>query len=820
MLQDFGYALRTLRKAPGFTAVAVLSLALGIGANSAIFSLASGLIFRPLPVPDASGVVSVQSVMRGEKLGGLLQYSPVSYLDFLDLRSRSESYTGLVASQYVPFGFTLDQNALPQMKFGAEVSGDFFRLLGVPPAAGRDFRSDEDRVPGRDAVVMLGYDLWKSEFSASPAALGKTIYLNGLPFTVIGVVPASFTGPQPLILASIYVPLAMSHRLAGESAPNSLDRRADRVMFAFGRLRPGVTLAQAAAEARVISGQLAAAYPDTNRTCTLVADGELKARALQDPLDVTLTLALLSLSGMVLLIACANVMNLMLSRGRARSREIAVRLAIGASRARLIRQFLAESLIIAAAGGFLGLILAQAGADLFSQLRIPSDVPIILDFHVDPRVLALTAATALLSAILAGLAPAFRSTRPDLTPALKPGSADGGKRRQFFGRNALVIGQVAGSLLLLIFATQAYRGVETLLAGPAGFRTDHVLTATFDPSLARYTPAQTSEFYRRLLDRARSLSTVQSAALTEVVPFLQGGTPTRVVPDGYRFPAGAEAASVIADAVSEDYFATMDIPIVEGRPFAVTDRADTPRVAVVNQLFARKYYPNQSAVGRRFRLDSLGGPTVEIVGVARQSKYFFPIEPPLDYLYMSLAQTPRSGMTLLLHTSTPPGTLAAPLRNLVRSLDSAQPVIGIRTMEEIYDQRARKTLSILIQTLGGMGLLGLALALVGLYGLMTYSVGLRQREIGIRMAVGANRLGVLRMVLRQGLILAGSGVAIGLTVFLLVSAPVMKLVGARSFNVTILTLVCAGLLGAAALGAYLPARRASLVDPNTVLRSE
>jgi predicted permease len=642
MLQDFGYALRTLRKTPGFTAVAVLSLALGIGANSAIFSLANGLIFRPMHVPNASQVIVVQSQMRGESLGGLLQYTPVSYPDFLDLRNRSQS----------------------------------------------------------------------------------------------------------------------------------------------------------------------------------LADTEVGARSSSDPLDLTLLVGLLSLSGVVLLIACANVMNLMLSRGRARSREIAVRMAIGAGRGRLIRQFLTESLIIAFAGAILGLLVAQAGADLFSQIRVPSDIPLVLNFDLDPRVLLFTALVAVVSAVLSGLAPAFRSSRPDLSTALKPGSADGGKRRILFGRNALVVGQVTASLLLLVLATQSYRGVQYLLSAPPGFRTDHLLTAAFDPSLARYTPEQTAEFYKHLLERASTLGGVRTAALAEAVPYIPGGKQDRVVPEGYRLPAGTEALSVITDTVSEDYFSSVGIPIVEGRSFGTADRADAPRVAIVNQLFASRYYPNQSAVGRHFRLEGPAGPVVQIVGVAKQSKYLFPIEPPIDYIYLPLGQNAKTGMTLLLQTADAPGTLAGPLRDLVRSLDAGQPVIGIRTMADIFDQRARGTLGILIQTIGAMGLLGLVLALVGLYGLMTYSVGRRQREIGIRMAIGADRTGVLSMVLKQGLVLAGTGVAIGLAVLILLNKPVMRLVGAKSFDWGLLALTAAGLLGAAAVGAYLPARRASLVDPNLVLRQE
>jgi predicted permease len=591
-------------------------------------------------------------------------------------------------------------------------------------------------------------------------------------------------------------------------------------MLVYGRLRPGVNLKQAAAETKGISQQLAQMYPDSNRTCTLVADTEVGARSASNPLDITLLVGLLSLSGVVLLIACANVMNLMLSRGRARSREIAVRMAIGAGRGRLIRQFLTESLIIAFAGGILGLLVAQAGADLFSQVRVPNDIPLVLNFDLDPRVLFFTALVAVASAVLSGLAPAFRSSRPDLSTALKPGSADGGKRRLLFGRNALVVGQVAASLLLLVLATQLYRGVEYLLSAPPSFRTDHLLTATFDPSLARYTPAQTAEFYKHLLERARSLGGVKTAALAEALPYIPGGTQDRVVPEGYRLPAGTEAVSAITDTVSEDYFSSIGIPIVEGRAFETTDRADAPRVAIVNQLFAGRYYPNQSAVGRRFRLKGPAGPLVEIVGIARQSKYLFPIEPPIDYIYLPLGQNAKTGMTLMLQTADAPATLAGPLRDLVRSLDAGQPVIGIRTMEDIFDQRARETLGILTKAIDALALLGLVLALVGLYGLMTYSVGRRQREIGIRMAIGSDRIVVLKMVLKQGLVLAGTGVAIGLAILMLLSKPVMRLVGAHSFDWGRLALTAAGLLAAAAVGAYLPARRASLVDPISVLRQE
>ncbi len=827
MLQDLEYALRTLRKTPGFTAIAAISLALGIGANSAIFSLADGLLLRPMPVPNASQIIVVQSRLRGESIGGILAYSDVSYPDYSDLRKTSQSFESLSAVEYTPFGFTLDKNALPRLKYGVVTSENFFHVMGIDPVLGRIFRRDDFEPPS--PVAVLGYDLWKTEFAGSPDVLGRTIYLNGLAFTVIGVTPQSFTGPNPLLAASLYAPIAMLPHLAGDPHPSQLELRGDRSFSVHGRLKPGVTVKQAEAELGVVSRQLADAYPDADRSLELSPATDIDSRFRQDPLDTQLIFFLLALSAAVLLIACANVMNLMLSRGQARAREIAVRLAIGASRNRLVRQFLAESLVLAMLGGTLGLLVAQLGTDLFSQIRIPGDIPITLNFGLDQRALWFTLAASVLSCVLFGLLPALRSTKPDLTPALKPGVTGNGKRRRFFGRSSLVVGQVAASLLLLVLATQCFHGASVVLASPTGFRTDHILTATFDPSLARYTREQTSEFYRHLLDRSHELPGVRAAALTEMVPMLpNGGSQLRIVPEGYQLPAGATAASVVSSAVSEDYFTALDIPIVAGRAFTLTDRADTPLVAIVNQIFADKYFPKQDAVGKRFTVEVNGNDRqmVQIVGVARRSKYFFPIEPPVDFVYLPIAQRARTavtvptGMTLMLYTSGTPSALTAPLRDMVRTLDVGQPVIGIRSMEDIYDQRATKTLNVILGTIAGMGLLGLALALIGLYGLMTYTVGLRQREIGIRMAIGANRAGVMGMVVKQGLTLAGLGVAIGLALWLLMSRPVMTLVGASSFSWGLLALVAGGLLGVAGIGAFLPARRASLVDPNRVLRAE
>lgn len=442
----------------------------------------------------------------------------------------------------------------------------------------------------------------------------------------------------------------------------------------------------------------------------------------------------------------------------------------------------------------------------------------MVDVKLDPTVLVFALLVSVASAILFGLAPALKVTKPDLVSALKTGRTSDGKR-PLWGRNALVIAQVAGSLLLLVFATQAYRGASIVLSSPAGFRTQHMLLASFNPTLARDSMEQTSQFYRRLLDQGRTLPHVKSAALSQALPLL-GGVPIRVIPEGVQLPPGTEALSVFSNVVSEGYFNTIGVPVVEGREFQLTDRADTERLAIINEQFARKYYPNHDAVGRRLRLNGADGPFVQIIGVAKQSKYLFPSERPTEYLYLPWAQNPTAAMTLMLQTDGPSDGVAGPMRDLVRSLDSRQPVYGIRSIEEFFDLRATKTIGILTQAIAGLGVLGLILALVGLYGLMTYSVSLRQREIGIRMAVGADQASVVMMVLKQGLILAGSGVLIGLAMSLGAAKSTANLVGAQGFSLPLVALVALALLAMAALGAYIPARRASRVDPITVLRQE
>jgi len=818
MLHDLRYALRMLRHNPRFALVAIVSLALGIGANAAIFSLADVLLFPRLSVPNPLGIMVVQSQFRGESLGNISKYSYFSIPDFNDFQKENNSFAGLTAFQFSQFGFAADKAAQPQVKFGVMVSGDFFSALDVHPELGRAFRPDEDKVPGRDAVVVLGHDLWETALGSDPDIIGRRIFLNGLQFTVVGLAPKLFNGPNNWLRTDLYVPLAMQPALTGGLPQDELEARGNRAVMVMGRLKPGIRVRKADAEANVISKRLAEAYPKTNRTCSFVVMTYRESQII--PISAELALFMSGLAAVVLLIACANVMNLMLSRASARSREIAVRLAIGAGRGRLVRQLLTEGLVIAILGGALGLLVAQAGANLFSQLRIPSDVPIVVDVKLDPEVLLFALAVSVASVILFGLAPALQSTKPDLVSALKAGGAALDRRRRFLGRNALVIAQVAGSLVLMVMATQAYRGAKVVSSSPTGFRTNHVLTASFNPTLARDSVEQTKDFYRRLEDQVRTLSGVKSATLAQTMPMIPGAWARRVIPEGVQLPNGTEALSVFSNIVSDGYFASFGVPLVEGREFEKTDKENTPQVVIVNEEFARRYYPHESAIGKRLRLNGPAGPFAEIIGVAKQSKYVFPIESPMEYIYLPLAQNPVAAMTLLLETEGPSTGETTALRDLVRRLDSRQPIYDIRSIEEFLDVRITQTFGLMIEAIGGLAVLGLALALIGIYGLMTYAVSLRQREIGIRMAVGASEAAVVKTVLKQGMILAGSGVLIGLLLTLATGKPTAAMVGGQGFHLPLVALVTLALLGMAALGAYLPARRASRVDPNIVLRQE
>lgn len=815
MLQNLRLASRMLRKNPGFTLVAVCSLAIGIGATSAMFSWADALLLRPLPVLKPSQIVTVRSSSPSNPSNN------VSYRDYVDFRDHNRSFDGLMAYSLAPFGLSEKPDALPQLKYGLFASGNLFNVLGVEPALGRGFRPDEDKVPGRDAVVVLSHDLWISQFGADRSVIGRKVRLNGTEFTIIGVAPEHFTGVDQYFRPALFVPIAMSARVGQQDA---LEKRDNRWLTVKGRLKPGVTVAQAQADLASIASALERMYPDTNRNQKARVETELQLRVEQDPPDAHLIAMLMTLALSVLLVACANVAGLLLSRARARSREIAVRLAIGAGRGRLIQQLLLESLLIALIGGAAGVAVAYGGVKFFNQIQVPSDLPIVLSAQLDGRVLLFTLALSLASTVLFGLTPAIRSTRSDLVPALKAADADMGARRRLWGRNLLVVCQIAISLVLLTVSTILFRGFAEEIKAP-GFRTDHLLMMSFNPALVRYSDTQTQQFYKQLLKKARSAPGVKSAAWTLDIPFMPDQDGDAVAPEGYQFPAGQQTANVFSDTVGDQYFETLGIAILRGRAFLESDTADTPRVAVVNEQFAKHYWPNQDAIGKRFHLTNARGPLVQIVGIAKTTKYLWIAEPPTEYIYLPLAQHAEPRMTLIAESESDSAALAPVLRQAVKTLDPNMPSYGVRTMDDLYKQRAIKTGTIITQTVGGLGLMGLVLAMVGLYGLVAYSVSRRTREIGIRMAIGADRTKVARMVLKQGLILAFIGIAIGVIGSVEADKVLAFMFGGPTAISTeevmiIFLLMPLTLLMVTLVATYAPARRASLIDPMRALRDE
>ncbi|HEY7304328.1 MAG TPA: ABC transporter permease [Bryobacteraceae bacterium] len=824
MLKSIRRAARVLRKNPTFTIVAVCSLAIGIGATSAMFSFADALLLRPLPVLEPGQVVAVTTASSS----AFGTNSQISYPDYVDFRDRNRSFSGLVAAAYGTFGFSPDQGTQPRMKFGLFVSGNLFRVLGVDPTIGRGFRDAEDQAEGRDAVVVLGHDFWVSQFGASPSVVGSRIRLNGIEFTVVGVAPEHFTGIDTFLRPALFIPLAMSPRLGSQNNftvahENSLNRRDIRWLIVKGRLRPGVGVAQAQADLSAIAAQLQRMYPQTNRNQRIIVQSEFQLRARQSPPNTAMVAMLLLLSLCVLLVACANVAGLLLSRARARSREVAVRLAIGADRGDLVRQLLLENLLLAVLGGAAGIVIAYAGAKFFSRIPIPSDLPIVFVVGLDRRVLLFTLVISLFSTLLFGLTPALRSTRPDLVPALKAADADAMGHHRLWGRNLIVSGQVALSLVLLIISAVLLQGFRAeLLRGP-GFRTDHLYLTGFDTQLIHYSEEQTRHFYKELLDRIRSAPGITSATLASNVPLL-GGDAIAIVPEGYQLPRGEESVTIFDSRVSDGYFSTLGIRILQGRPFLESDQANTPPVAVVNQQFANHYWPRGDALGKRFHMKNTSGPLVQIVGIAKTTKYFWIAEPPLDYIYLPYTQNPRSALTIIAGSGTPDASGVAPvLRNIVRGLDANMPVFDERTMQNFYEQRAVKTSGIIAQSVAGLGLMGLILAMIGLYGLVAYSVSRRTREIGIRMAIGADRQSVIRMILKQGLILGSAGVVAGLIISMFATRVITSRIWVASFehiSPLLFLVISLPLLVITVLATYPPARRAALIDPMRALREE
>ena len=818
-LDDARYATRSLSRTSGLTAFVVITLALGIGMTSGTFSMVDALIFRPYPVPHAGGVLTLASTTHDSNL------EDFSYREYLDIRDKTNSYDGVIANADMEaVGFSAEPLATPRVRGGMMVSGNYFHVLGVEPRLGRGFREDEDQVPGRDAVVVLGPDFWKHEFASDPGVLGKHIRLNGTEFIVIGVAPETFSGMLIFGHPDFYMPLAMARVFSTNLQKNFFEDRDDRELSVSARLKPGTTLQQARNELVVVAKDFEREYPKVNRSRGAAVYTQFEARTRED-LNWKFGVIFVILALAVLLVASTNVAGLLLSRARARTCEIAIRLAIGAGRFRLIRLLLTESLMLASLGGLAGIAIGYGIVEWFQSFQnvvFMTDLPLSVPFRMDTRVLLASLALSALSALLCGLAPALESTRLDLVNALKSADVDVPGRKRLWGRNVLVVAQVSASLMLLTASFLMVRGFQNTLREGTSFAKDHLLMASFDPRLVQYNRAQTQQFYKLLAERVREAPGVESEALTQNIPLgIDDFDGIAFVPEGLEMPRDRENFNSTMDTVDEGYFETMGIPILEGRGFRASDTADAPRVAVVNEQFAKHYWPGGDAVGKHIRLESRTGTLVEILGVAETIKYQGIFQKPIDFLYMPLAQNPVARMTLMLRSSGDPLELVQSVREVVRGLDPNLPMLHTMAYQDYYMNQAVNGPRIALKLVGSMGLVGLLLAIAGLYGLVAYNVSRRTREIGIRIALGAASSDVLRLVMGKGLALVGMGTVIGLAMgFLLEQLMNSMLFNAGGVDIAAYVIVVPSLFLVTMLAAYIPARRATRIAPTQALRYE
>src|SRR5687768_845443 len=812
-LQDIRYGLRMIVKARAFTVIALLALALGICANTTIFSFINGLVLRPLTgVKDPDRLVAVYT---SDYSSGL--YGESSYPDFVDFRSQADAFEDLAAHEAALLNLSSEGDGAERLR-GHYVTSNYFTILGVTAKLGRTLQVSDD-TPSASPAVVISDEFWQSRFNSDPNIVGRTLKLNTQSYTIVGVTESSFRGLRLGLPPQFWLSMPAQEEFTSRE-------RGGRSIDIVGRLKPGVTLEQAQGQLTTIGARLAQAYPDTNRgifgrpdeprPITVVREGRLGPEGRQGVWRISILL--FAVVGLVLLIACANVANLLLARASVRRREIAVRLAVGASRGRLIRQLLTESVLLALMGGVLGLLLTQWTAQSLPAF-FPQRAAEGVDFSVDWRVLVFTLAVAALTGLIFGLVPALQSTRPDLVSSLKD-DAIGTSNQRFrrLGlRDALVISQLALSLVLLISAALFVRSLRHAVNFDPGFAAENLVTASTDTSAARLNREQGQRFYEQMLERVRNVPGVSGATLSVVIPISGGGQRRNAVIEGYQ-PQPSEDMELNTNVIGEAFFRTMGIPIVRGRAFGPEDRPGGPGVAIVNEEFARRYF-NGDALGKRVQVESDSG-YLEIVGVARTAKYRNLREEPLPFIYLPLSQNYQPDMTLMVRTERDPASLLGTLRNEMNGVNKAVAVFSVQMMSEtIADQLAvDRMIAVLLSVFGGAALL---LAAIGIYGVMGYAVAQRTREIGIRVALGAERGDIMKLIVRRGLVLTVIGATIGLALaFALTRALKSLLFGVSATDPLTFSAVATLLVAVAMLACYFPARRATTVDPIVALRNE
>jgi len=834
--QDLRYAARMLWKTPGFTAIAVLSLALGIGANTSIFSFVNAVLLRALPIAEPERLVFVFNGSQSDP------YNVSPYPDYVDYRDRNEVFSDLAA--YSGISLSLNSNDQVEQISGLIVTGNYFDVLGVRAAAGRTFLPEEDKTPGAHPAAVISHGLWQRRFAGDANAVGKQLLLNGQSFTVVGIAPANFNGAEAGQTNDIYVPMMMQAVVrpprsgySGEMNPDLLGRRNAGWLNMIGRLKDGVSFERAQAEMTTLAKQLEQAYPETNREETATLFPVTKGDPLQRGTLLSVAGLLTAVVGLVLLIACANVANLLLARASARRKEISIRLALGASRWRLIRQLLTESVLLSLLGGAVGLLLAVWLVDALQSYSPPGNFfPVAFDFSLDSSVLGFTLLLSLLTGVIFGIAPALQASNPDLVHALKdetvalPGRGSRGFRG-FNLRNLLVVAQVALSLVLLISAGLFLRSLGQAQRIDPGFNPEKVLVMPLNIHLLRYTKTQGQEFYRQVIERVEAMPGVESATFSRTPPLSGASRQSSVLIEGQDGPnrtrnsegTGApdeDPNLTFVSVVNLKYFQTMNIPLLRGRDFTAQDREGAPGVVIVNETFVRRYFPNQDPAGKRLSLSGARGPWLEVVAVARDGKYVTLGEASAPMVYQSLLQRHETGMTMLVRTGGEPANFVAGVRREMQSIEKNLPITNIRPMTELLSNSlfpARMGAMLL----GVFGLLALVLAAIGLYGVMSYSVARRTREIGVRLALGAQRDDVLRLVLREGMTLVAIGILLGLVgAFAVTRLLASFLYGVSTTDPLTFAGIAVFLAFIALVANFIPARRATKVDPMVALRYE
>lgn len=807
MIQDLRFGARMLLKKPAFTIIAVLSLALGTGANTAIFSFVNALLLRPLPIERPNELVSLNNAEARQA------FPSFSYPNYKDFRDRNDVFSGLIGYRFTPLSMSHD--GINERVWGYEVTGNYFDVLGVNTILGRTISLDDDRVAGTSPVAVMSYKCWQ-RFGGDQSIIGRDVIVNGRNFTIVGVAPRGFNGTEVVSQPELWFPMAMQAQL--ETGNNWLDDRESNNVFLQGRLKPGVSVAQGQAALNSIAADLEREYPNINQGKRVeLSPPGLIGLAMRGPV-MGFSGLLMGIVGLVLLLACINLANLLLARAADRRREIAVRLALGATRFRLVRQLLTESLMLAFCGGALGLLPASWLVNLASTFKVPPTIPLAFEIHIDYRVFIFTFLLSIGTGVLFGLLPALQATKTDLIPALKDQPSFGGHRGSLL-KSSLIVFQIALSLILLVGGGLMMRSLKQAQAINLGFDPKSAIEVAFDLRLQGYESAQGKEFQKRALDRVRALPGVQTAGIADMIPvdlhfsrravFIEGQAPERT----------ANTPSAMINRVGPQYFQAMGTRLLAGRDFTEQDDQKSQGVAIVNETFARRFFPGEDPIGKRFSLGRSEGAKNQIVGVVEDGKYAGLNESPKPFVARPVWQSDVGPTSVIVRTDGDPQRLMGAVSREVQDLDPHLPISSNTLVGKLDVPLLGARIG--ASLLGGFGVLALALAAIGIYGVISYAVSTRTHEIGIRMALGAEKADVLKLVLGQGLKLTLIGIAIGLAVALGLTQFMKAILFGVSATDPLTFAFASVVLGSVALLAcYLPARRAAKVDPMVALRHE